>query len=255
MMKIKLNIDDMSGLDFKIGGVLFKMIYVEGGKYIMGAQNYDVDNHNYDINAYPDEDPINTVEINSFYMGQTPVTQMLWKKVMGYNPSANKSFFKNTDSYPVDCISWNDSLEFIAKLNAITQKHFRLPTEAEWEYAAKGGSLSKGYLYSGSDDVENVGWCRNNAEDSLQKVMTKHSNELGLYDMSGNVWEWCYDVYDYYDGTGKNTLLGHTKANDRVLRGGSWRSEAVYCRNTMRNSANSSYRFMGVGLRLAIDIL
>lgn len=243
----------MNELEIKIGGTSFKMIYVEGGKYIMGAQNYDSNNYNYDSNAYPDEDPINAVDIKSFYIGKVPVTQMLWKKVMGYNPGASKSLFKKSENYPVDCVSWEDSLEFIARINYITQKHFRLPSESEWEYAAKGGNKSKGYLYSGSNDIDEVGWCKNNGEAGLQKVMSKKPNELGIYDMSGNVWEWCRDIYGHYDSNEKNTFADRLKGDDRVMRGGSWRSDAIYCRTTMRNSANPSLNFIGVGLRLALD--
>ena len=237
-------------LEIKIGKVSFNMIYVEGGTFLMGAQNLNINDKNYDETAYPEEEPIHTVNIKSFYLAESPVTQKLWLKVMGYNPSASKSFFKKHEQYPVDSISWDDSREFIERLNIITNQHFRLPTEAEWEYAARGGNKSMGYLYSGSNDINEVGWYK---MPKSQKVMGKKPNELGLYDMSGNVWEWCHDKYGCYESATKDNPTGSKIGVNRVLRGGSWHSDAHYCRNTMRNSGSPAFNFISVGMRLALD--
>ena len=159
----------------------------------MGAQKSDLNGRNYDSEAYGDESPVHSVTLSSYYMGETEVTQALWKAVMGNNPSRFKG-----DNLPVENVSWNDCQEFIRKLKQKTGKNFRLPTEAEWEYAARGGKKSNGYKYSGSNNIGSVAWYDDNSSNQIHAVKGKRLNELGLYDMSGNVWEWCSDWYGQY---------------------------------------------------------
>ena len=167
---------------FMVNGVAFKMVKVAGGTFQMGATSEQ------GSDAFDDEIPI-----PDYYIGQTEVTQELWEAVMGSNPS----YFKGDNQRPVENVSWKDCQEFIEKLNRLTGKNFRLPTEAEWEYAARGGNKSRGYKYSGSDNPDAVAWYKDNSRGETHPVAQKQSNELGLYDMSGNVCEW---YYRYYDG-------------------------------------------------------
>ena len=151
-------------------------------------------------------------------------------------------------------VSWNDTQDFIQKLNQQTGKKFRLPTEAEWEFAAKGGNQSKGYTYSGSNDLEKVAWYGKNSEGKTHEVGGKQANELGLYDMSGNVWEWCQDGYDksYYENSPETNPKGVESSASRVLRGGSWGfNDASYCRVAFRNGNSPASRYGSYGLRLA----
>ena len=152
--------------------------------------------------ADSDEKPAHQVTLSDYYIGETEVTQALWKAVMGTNPSNFKG-----DSNPVEKVSWNDCQEFIRKLNSLTGRTFRLPTEAEWECAARGGNQSKGYKYSGSNKIKDVAWYDGNSKDKTHAVKTKPSNELGLYDMSGNVNEWCWDLYGAYDGSVRREIV------------------------------------------------
>lgn len=242
---------------FDISGVQFNMVGVEGGTFSMGGTAEQGDD------ASSSEFPVHQVTLSDFSIGQTPVTQRLWRAVMGKNPS----YFSGDLSRPVEKVSWDDCQEFITKLNEMTGKKFRLPTEAEWEFAARGGTLSKGYKYSGSDVLEEVGWCSSNASKTTHPVGLKKANELGLYDMSGNVREWCYDWYGAYsysstpqvNPTGPET--GNVKYDDRVLRGGSWNYQATYCRVSARQGARQNraayedapaYPYNFIGLRLAM---
>ncbi len=225
---------------FTVDGVDFTMVYVEGGTFTMGAtseQGSDV---------YDREKPAHQVTLSSYYIGETEVTQELWQAVMGNNPSDNKG-----DNLPVERVSYNDVQEFIAKLNQKTGKTFRLPTEAEWEYAARGGNKSKGYKYSGSNNVEDVAWYWDNANTKTYPVKTKQANELGLYDMSGNVWEWCSDWYGGYSSSSQTNPQGPNSGSNRVLRGGSWNLNAWFCRVSYRGSISPSYRNFNGGFRLA----
>ena len=183
-----------------------------------------------------------------YYIGETEVTQELWQAVMGGNPSR----FTGSQC-PVEQVSWNDCQEFIEQLNALTGKKFRLPTEAEWEYAARGGNKSKGYIYSGSNDVDAVAWYSDNSESSTHEVKGKLPNELGLYDMSGNVWEWCSDWYGSYSEALVTNPQGPSSGSNRVFRGGGWRHAAVYCRCASRNAYMSTSTYYYLGLRLAIS--
>ena len=201
--------------------------------------------------ANSDEKPAHRVTLNSFSIGQTEVTQELWEAVMGSNPSK----FKGA-KLPVEQVSWNDCQEFIKKLNALTGQHFRLPTEAEWEYAARGGSKSQGYKYSGSNNLGDVAWYDDddNSGDKTHDVATKQPNELGLYDMSGNVYEWCLDWYGSYSSSSSSNPTGPGPASGfgRVYRGGSWFSYAGRCRVANRNGGYAGNRSDLFGLRLAL---
>ena len=231
---------------FTVHGVVFKMVKVAGGTFQMGAtseQGSDAEN---------DEYPVHSVTLSDYYIGQTEVTQELWEAVMGSNPS----YFKGNDQRPVEAVSWNDCQEFIEKLNRLTGKNFRLPTEAEWEYAARGGSKSRGYKYSGSNDAKVVAWYDDNSGDKTHPVAQKQSNELGLYDMSGNVYEWCSDRYGRYSSNSQTNPRGASSGSDRVLRGGSWCSGAwcVRVSDRLNDTPDDSLgaRCSNCGLRLAL---
>ena len=192
------------------------MVRITGGSFTMGCKDAQRDG-----NCADDEKPSRTVQVAAFSLGRYEVTQAQWRAVMGENPS----YFKNCDNCPVENVSWNDIQEFLQKLNALTGKKYRLPSEAEWEYAARGGNQSRGYLYSGSNDPKEVAWFSENSGSKTQPVGGKKPNELGLYDMSGNVWEWCEDDWHgTYQGapTDSRPWVDRPRGGSRVLRGGSW---------------------------------
>ena len=227
---------------FTVNGVSFEMIKVEAGTFTMGATP--------EMQA-PDSDEKPTHQVtltNNYYMGKTEVTQSLWKAVMGSSPS----YFKG-DSKPVESVSWNDCQTFISKLNMATGKDFRLPTEAEWEFAARGGNKSRHYQYSGSNVLENVAWYDDNSGRTTHAVATKQPNELGLYDMSGNVWEWCQDRYGNYSFESQTNPTGAYSGSSRVIRGGSWGSSAWYCRSSNRFNFDPDYWNYYLGFRLALS--
>ena len=235
-------------LEFDVHGVQFTMKYVEGGEFMMGAANDDTA-------AYDCEKPSHKVRLDSYYMGETQVTQALWETVMGNNPS----YFKG-DGLPVENVSWYDCQEFIKKLNSITGKNFSLPTEAQWEFAARGGNISRGFLYSGSNNLDEVAWYRHNSNSQTHQVATKKENELGLYDMTGNVEEWCEDYYgkNYYSNSSQDNPQGPLSGGHRILRGGSWDCSVRVCRVSYRgdNFPNYCSRLYGVyGLRLSLSVL
>ena len=166
---------------------------------------------------------------------------------MGYNPSSNKGA-KN----PVDNVSWNDCMTFINKLVNITGKQFRLPTEAEWEYAARGGVKESHFVYSGNNDVSKVAWYKNNSGGKTHRVGSKKANILGLYDMSGNVQEWCIDRYGEFSSEKQNNPQGPSSGNNRVQRGGSWLNSSKYCTVTYRNNCSPDSYHSNLGFRLAL---
>ncbi len=217
-----------------VNGVSFEMIEVEGGTFKMGES---ADGNNVT--------PTHNVTLSSYYIGKTEVTQALWTAVMGSNPS-----YWVGNNLPVEMVSWNVCQTFIKKLNELTGETFRLPTEAEWEFAAKGGNKSKGYTYSGSNTIDDVAWYGDNSGDKTHEVATKSPNELGIYDMTGNVWEWCQDWYGGYSGSAQGNPTGPTSGSFRVDRGGSWNTSAANCRAASRGSS-PSHAYGSLGLRLA----
>ena len=225
---------------FTVAGVSFKIIRVEGGTFQMGASSSDSE-------AYDWEKPQHTVTLGDYYIGETEVTQALWTAVMGDNPSLWKG-----DNLPVEQVSWDDCRTFISKLNSLTGKNFRLPTEAEWEYAARGGRNSSGYKYSGSNTLGNVAWYTDNSGSQTHPVKTKQANELGLYDMTGNVWEWCQDRYGSYSSGSQTNPKGPTTGSSRVIRGGDCLNGAGNCRVSYRSLYTPGYRLSNLGLRLAL---
>lgn len=227
---------------FTVNGVSFNMIAVKGGTFTMGATSEQGDD------AYSYEKPTHQVTLSDYCIGETEVTQELWQAVMGSNPSN----FTGNLQRPVEKVSWNDCQEFIKKLNQLTGKTFRLPTEAEWEYAARGGSQSKGYKYAGSNTIGDVAWYTSNSSSTTHPVKQKQANELGLYDMSGNVWEWCQDWYDSYSSTPQTNPAGPSSGSIRVFRGGSWGADARDCRVSRRYNNTPTFRYCLLGLRLAL---
>ena len=216
------------------------MVYVSGGTFTMGCTSEQAD-------CGDGEKPSHRVTLSSYYTSKYEVTQSQWESVMGSNPSDNK----NCPTCPVDKVSWHDIQEFLRKLNAHTGVNYRLPTEAEWEYAARGGAKSRGYQYSGSNNLSSVAWYKDNSEESTHRVGSKSANELGLYDMSGNVWEWCQDWYGDYSGSSATNPKGQYSGERRVLRGGSWYYSAVICRVAYRRHISPGYRSDDLGFRVA----
>lgn len=229
---------------FTVNSVSFEMIPVEGGTFMMGATEEQGGD------ASDREKPAHQVTLGSYAIGKYPVTQALWKAVMGNNPS----YFKG-DDLPVEKVSWDDCREFIKRLNKLTGKTFRLPTEAEWEYAARGGQKSKGYKYSGSNNIDEVAWYGANSGSKTHPVGQKKPNELGLYDMSGNVWEWCHDWFGDYPSVPQTNPTGPTGGSGRVCRGGSWNGFARFSRVSIRFRYLPVNRFIYLGLRLVLSLL
>ena len=228
--------------EYTVNGVSFKMVQVNGGTFTMGA-TAEQGSFESDDNEYP----THQVTLSTFSIGQTEVTQELWLAVMGSNPS----HFKGDLQRPVERISWNVCQTFITKLNQMTGKNFRLPTEAEREYAARGGSKSQGYKYAGSNNVSDVAWC-NDAFGGTHPVATKAPNELGIYDMSGNVRECCHDWYDSYSSDAQTNPTGPVSGIYRVHRGGSWYHSVRTCRLSCREVDLPGHYDSTLGLRLAL---
>jgi formylglycine-generating enzyme required for sulfatase activity len=227
-------------------GIGDNMVYIEGGTFTMGCTAEQGSDCNYD------EKPSHSVTLKSFYLNKYEVTQAQWRLVMGSNPSA----YKGCDNCPVERVSWDEIQEFINKLNSQTGGRYRLPTEAEWEYAARGGNKSKGYKYSGSNDVTSVAWYTSNSDSKTHVVGQKQANELGLYDMSGNVWEWCSDWYseNYYYSSPSQNPAGSGSGTYRVVRGGSWYSGNLICRVAYRKISLPYFNYSYYGFRLAQDL-
>jgi len=221
---------------FTVNGVTFNMVRVKKGTFSMGGTEYSREN------------PVHSVTLTkSYYISETEVTQELYQAVMGTNPSSFKGSL-----LPVESVSWNNCQTFITKLNSLTGLTFRLPTEAEWEFAARGGNQSKGYLYSGSNTIGDVAWYAGNSSSAHHNVKSKAPNELGIYDMSGNVWEWCQDWYGSYSSGSQTDPTGPTSGSSRVYRGGGWTSNATYCRVAYRDYGSPSDTYSFLGFRLAL---
>ena len=226
----------------ELNKLINNMVYVSGGTFTMGATSEQ------GSEVWADEKPTHSVTLSSFYLCKYEVTQALWKAVMGKNPSDFKG-----NNLPVENVSWYDCQTFISRLNTLTGKRFRLPTEAEWEYAARGGNRSRGYKYSGSNNFSDVAWCNENSGYKLHPVGSKSPNELGLYDMSGNVKEWCSDWYGTYSPSSQTNPKGASSGSARVYRGSYWSGTRDRCRSSCRG--NLAPDDPSLGLRLALSQL
>ena len=226
-----------------VNGVPFNMIRVDGGTFTMGATSEMT-------NPYDDEKPAHQVTLLTYYIGEREVTQSLWQAVMGRNPSKFKG-----DNLPVEQVSWDACQNFIKKLNEMTGRTFRLPTEAEWEFAARGGNKSRHTQYSGSSNIDEVAWYGDNSGNKTHPVKGKKANELGIYDMSGNVWEWCQDYYGSYSSTSQTSPTGPDSGAYRVYRGGGWGGSAGFCRSSDRGGDAPGSSGSLLGLRLVLSEL
>ena len=237
-----------------VSGFSFDMVYVEGGTFRMGAT--EEQGEDYDS----DEKPVHSVTLSDYYIGKFEVTQGLWKAVMGTGVEEQmekagwSKLYGVGDDYPMYYVSWDEAQEFVSKLSELTGKKYVLPTEAQWEYAARGGVKSRGYKYSGSNTIDDVAWYWENGEEeySTSPVGTKLPNELGIYDMSGNVWEWCGDWYGGYSEVSQTDPTGPSSGSDRVCRGGSWNERAGDCRVSYRTGAGPDFRSNRAGFRVAL---
>lgn len=227
---------------FTVNGISFEMVRVEAGTFTMGATSEMTD-------PWDREKPAHQVTLTrNYYIGKTEVTQALWKAVMGDNPASSKG-----DNLPIESANWDSYMQFISKLNSLTGLNFRLPTEAEWEFAARGGNNSKHYQYSGSNNLEEVAWCFSNSNSTTHNVASKKPNELGIYDMSGNVWEYCNDWYGDYSYESTTNPTGPSNGSDRTFRGGCCYRASFRCRSSFRNYGNPESRYTNVGIRLALS--
>lgn len=228
---------------FTVNGVTFKMVKVKGGTFTMGATEEEDSDYQVFVGS-----PEHQVTLSDYYIGQTEVTQELWAAVMGSNPSYDTT----NPLYPVNSVSWEDCASFISQLNALTGLQFRLPTEAEWEFAAQGGTKSRGYVYAGSNDLDEVAWFYDNSDNTCHPVATKLANELGLYDMNGNIEEWCNDWYSLYTEEAVVNPTGPETGVSRIHRGGRWSGGERFCRLTRRDGFRPNVIRNYMGLRLAL---
>ncbi len=230
-------------LTITVNGVIFNMKRVKHGDFVMGAADNQL------VDAWPNERPRHKVTITrDYYIGETEVTQELWQAVMGNNPSN----FTGDLQRPVERVSWDNCQEFIEKLNQLTGKQFALPTEAQWEFAARGGNKNLGYKYAGSDSLDEVAWYESNSGNEVHTVKAKKPNELGLYDMSGNVLEWCVDWCEIYDSDSQTDPIGPATGTGRVSRGGGWNYNAKQCRSSRRILASPGFHSDYLGFRLVL---
>lgn len=248
-----------SDLTFTVDGVVFKMVYVSGGTFMMGCTSEQ------DSDCDSEEKPIHSVTLSDFFIGETEVTQALWEAVMGITAKKQRdkadprwSMRGEGASYPIYYVSWKDAVKFCNKINEKLRSQlppgyrFTLPTEAQWEYAARGGNKSRHYKYSGSNNIGDVAKYIDNSSSATHRVKSMQANELGLYDMSGNVWEWCLDKKGSYENSSQTDPKGPSSGSSRVLRGGSWYSYSYYCRVFCRNSSFPHSRYYNNGFRLAL---
>ena len=221
------------------------MVFVKGGKFRMGCPDLA------GAGCLADERPRHEVKLRNYYIGKYPVTQAQWKAVMGSSPA----HFTGNDSLPVEQVSWLDVQDFIKRLNAKTGKRYRLPTEAEWEYAAWGGDEASGEPFWGHKYMYYIAWYDYNSRGTTRVVGSREPNELGVYDMLGNVWEWVGDWYDryYYRNSPFANPRGPRHGAERVYRGGSFNSGEAQCRESLRNYAVPGYRTLNLGFRLALS--
>lgn len=240
---IQWSSDDLSD-DIKdaVREIVASMIFVKGGSFTMGSNN---------SLSFPDELPTHSVTLSDYYLAKVPITQKQWAAIMGENPLWSENYGKG-DDYPANFISYGQAKLFIERLNEYSGMQFRMPTEAEWEYAACGGQSSNNYTYSGDNNVNAVAWYRDNAYGKMHLPASLKPNELGLYDMSGNVWEWCSDWYGNYSSVNVTNPTGPSTGTKRVVRGGSFTYEAVYSRCKTRNCLSENNQSLAVGLRLAL---
>lgn len=225
-------------LEVCVNGVSFKMVKVEGGTFEMGATKEQENNYRTSFDEYP----VHQVNVSTFYIGETEVTQALWEALSdGNNPSYFKGKLK-----PIECVTHDQCLAFVERLNKATKLKFRLPTEEEWEYAARGGNKSQKYIFSGSNDADEVSWYYIDNNSVTHDVKSKKENELGIYDMSGNVLEWCSSIYKEYEADSCET-------DAFVLRGGCYAFAKEGGRVSIRSYKNSDFWGSGIGLRLALD--
>ena len=226
-----------------LSGISFDMVYIKGGIFGMGSEK----------KSFWQEYPIHQVRLDNFYIGIYPVTQAVWKAVMG--TENNPSYFQG-DRRPVKSITWHQAQEFMQMLNQRSDKSYRLPTEAEWEYVARGGPLSEGFIYAGSNKLWEVGSYAENSYKETKAVGQKRPNELGLYDMSGNVWKWCQDWFleEYYEECAKHGIVKNPQDPDesdtRVIRGGSWINNSENCRTIFQHDHFPAVQDNYLGFRL-----
>ena len=246
----KPNVQETEDVNVSVGsdyeetafGMSLRMVAVQGGTFMMGATEEQGDD------AFESEKPVHSVSLDGFYIGKYEVTQGQWKAVMGTNPSNWKG-----DDLPVESVSWNDAVSFCEKLSQMTGKTYRLPTEAEWEYAARGGQQADGTKYAGSNNIGDVAWYTNNSSSKTHPVGTKQPNALGLYDMSGNVREWCSDWYGSYSSSSAVNPQGPSSGSYRVYRGGGWGNHAQSCRVSIRNYNTPDDRNINLGFRVVCE--
>ena len=235
MVDVVANLKADNSYTETVKGLNMKMIFVEGGTFAMGSND-----------GRDNEKPVHNVTLDSYYIGETEITQAQWRAIMGSNPSYYTGY--TGDNRPVESVSWNEAQAFCAKLSELTGKKYVLPTEAQWEYAARGGNKSKGYTYSGSNSVGEVAIYDSSGRHSIVKI--RKPNELGIYDMSGNVWEWCSDWYGNYSSSTQTNPQGPSSGSYRVLRGGSWNNYSSSCRAAYRYSNYPSDRNSYCGFRV-----
>lgn len=228
-----------------------KLIYVEGGSFHMGAQSKDKNSINFDPDAFSVESPVHKTNINSFYISAFEITQEQWIEAMGLNPSLSQLGGK----YPIENISWNEVNEFIQKLNQFSGKNYRLPTEAEWEFASKGGIHMESFYFSGSNVPSSVGWFYSNSDSKIHEVGQKAPNTLGIYDMTGNVSEWVQDWFNFYEESEQNNPSGPAYGDLKINRGGSCIASSKNCRNTYRSLNSPNDKSGEIGFRLVLTEL